>query len=181
MISTNRQISPAELFDKADAAKLVLAMFECVDDQGDSLVAQGLEIVWDVAICAATTLHKAAPDQGEQWDGCVWWEYLDLTDSESLAYRLAKLVHDDKAAQVWVQREVCNWVEDTFNDVPHDAVMFNVEHEKLYFDADSICRLDSEEGWEFLYYHKLSAPTVEQVLAVLADKGWSPTFSDEAE
>lgn len=176
MILTTRQQSPAVPFDKADIAKLIISIYACVDAKGDSLVMQNLDEVYDVAVSAAQDLHELAPEQGERWDGCVWLEWLEQTDEVSLAGRLARLIHQgmDETRPV-----VAAWLDSKFDLPPADAVFFNVEHEGLYYDSDSICQWDNEFGWFFLYYHRMANPTVESVLQVLANNGWQPTYADD--
>lgn len=181
MINFNRAIDWAASFDKADAAQLVMAIYACVDAQGDSIVAQSLDDVWNLSVLGATALHELAPNQGEGWDGCIWLDLLADDSSDSLAHKLAVLSPADTISPANVNKVVKAWLDDNFGDVPRNATLFNVEHERLYFDADSICQWDNELGWDFVFYHELANPTTEQVLAVLANKGWQPTFANDAE
>ncbi|MDX9668733.1 hypothetical protein [Pseudomonas sp. P8_250] len=49
-------------------------------------------------------------------------------------------------------------------DVIGELTFFNIGSESCFFDKDSVCFLDEENGWEFLFYHETANPTLDQIL-----------------
>ena len=108
MIHFNRMMEHAP-FDKADAAMLVMSIYACVDQDEDRLVGGALDQVYAVATSAALALHNFAPDEGDEWDGVHWFELLEDSGPDSLAYALAVSI------RLYPQGEtpeaiVCKWL-----------------------------------------------------------------------
>ena len=88
--------------DKEDAAVLFLAMCKFGEENNEgglqldrSLVSVGFAEMMQRAELAARVVAQQHTEEGDDWDGVVWFELLERTDVESLAAKLFQ--HDGEA------------------------------------------------------------------------------------
>lgn len=142
--------------DAEDVGVLFYALIRYVEakseDQDISVVSVGFGNLLQLAESAATEIALRCADEGDEWDGCVWFERLESIDDQSLAGAL--LVHDvdmESTVQKWLL--TFGWIE------------FLHGTQRWSFDGDQLATWDEEEqAIHFHAYHSLTEPTVESVI-----------------
>lgn len=143
--------------DAEDVGVLLYAIFHYAEknlDQLDrSLVEVGHGKLLELAQEAAEEIALLHDDEGDLWDGVVWYERLSDFGDDSLASRLFATDDPD------VQDLVVKWL------LSYGYVELSHRGKRWSFDTDSLAEWeeDEEEGFHFRAHHGLVNPTVESV------------------
>ena len=142
--------------DAEDAGVLfhaIISYAEANAEQMDrSLAAAGYGNLLELAQEAAEQVALLHDDEGDLWDGVVWYERLaDLSD-DSLAAGLFATDEPDVTALV------VKWL------LSFGYVELSRGGKRWTFDSDQVAEWDEEEeGFHFRGFHGLNDPTVESV------------------
>lgn len=118
-----------------------------------TVVAVGYANLMELAKRAAEQIALLHNDEGDDWDGVLWDEWLADFSEGSLAAELFAADNPDVPAVVvkWLLSYGC--VELTHNG------------KRWSFDSDELAEWEEgdEEGFHFRAYHRLADPTVESI------------------
>lgn len=118
-----------------------------------SLVVLGYANMLELAQEAAEQVALLHDDEGDLWDGVVWYDRLADVGDESLAAGL--FASDDPDVQVLVVKWLLSF---GYVDLSHGGKRWS-------FDADNLAEWEEGEdgGFHFRAHHGLANPTVESV------------------
>lgn len=109
--------------DKEDAAVLFAAVvkFDQANDESDnphdvSIARVGYADMFERCRLAAQIIATCHVDEGDDWDGVVWFELLEAFDEESLGARLLHKLDESELDADGVRAVTLNWLENLEGD-----------------------------------------------------------------
>ena len=149
--------------DEEDVGVLLQAIFSYAKANSEqldrSLDEAGYGKLLALANQAANEVALLHSDEGDLWDGVVWYERMAAVGDESLAAGL--FANDDPDVTALVVKWLLSfcWIE------------FSHDGQRWSFDADELAQWDvDDETFHFHSFHGIAEPTMESMLNVINRK-----------